>query len=359
MEYLLDNRLLALKQVNLIGGPSGAGKSTLMFQLYRAITKQESFFGLKARSGTKWAYIAADRTEASIRETQKRVEVDFPIYSLVDRNQVGADLLTVVLPMTTKFFGFKPDFFYIDGFTSLCPQGKISDYKIVAEWLANLQRYCAKVGVTILGACHTSKTRENEKLIDPRQRIIGSTAWASYSEDMIIIDPVYADKTGDLRDILLLPRNGAMRVIRATFAAGVLEPIAGEENKEDAKVLMAEFVMGELIPGATIESNDLMEFAVSKGISRRTFYNYLKKLTDLKKIEKISRGAYRVLGDERGEVTKHPREAQETKDAYPVPSEGPGRSMEEHREVHTNSEYQEPGEVYEDPFGCPGDCEAG
>ena len=85
--------------------------------------------------------------------------IDFPVFSLVDKNLVGGDLVNIILPQLTKHYGYKPDFIFIDGFSAMPPEGKFNDYLNVAVWLAGLQRYCTSKGVTILGACHTTKTK--------------------------------------------------------------------------------------------------------------------------------------------------------------------------------------------------------
>lgn len=302
VEFILD-KFLARRQVNIIGGASGAGKTTLIFQLMKASAEGGTFMGMPVPK-LNWAYVSGDRTAESVEETQKRLGFKFPIFSLVDRSLVNADLMKKIIPVLPAFLGeqllgpgqiIKPDVVYIDGFTSLCPDADMNNYGGVAKWLAALQRFCVRNDLTILGAAHATKVKEGERIMDPRQRIIGSTAWAGFSEDVIIIDNLYKKEDEGARLIHLLPRNGAERSIRATFQDGYLVP----DLTEDPKVSVSEFTLEPLlVPGAKFMGIDMEHAAKKKGVSRATYYRWLNKLVKSGRLKKGNKGEYIVLAGE-------------------------------------------------------------
>lgn len=289
-EYIIED-LLPSSQVHLIGGPSGSGKTTLMFQMYQALATGADFLGRKTRP-VKFAYISGDRPERSVKETQGRVGVDFPVYSLVDHDQIGGNLTEEIFPKLTKFYGYKPNFVYIDGFTALVPGNELNNYGVVAKWLGGLQRYSEKTGLTILGACHTTKTKEGANFLNPRQRIAGSVAWAGFSETVIIIEPPEDDEIGNKRRVMLLPRNYPGESMIMTFDdEGRLRLPLNIEKQEE----IAAFVLGDLLPKAGLFTHgDLWDVAEKQGVPRRSFDRWLAGLVDDKLIKRKKKGTYEI-----------------------------------------------------------------
>lgn len=302
LEYVIED-LLPSHQVHLIGGPSGSGKTTLMFQMYKAFEKGDLFLG-RSTKPVKFAYISGDRPARSVGETQGRLGVDFKVYSLVDRDQVGADLANEILPALTKFYGYKPDFVYVDGFTALVPGGEMNSYSHVAKWLGSLQRYCEKHTITILGACHTTKAKEGQKFLNPRQRIAGSVAWAGFSETVIIIEPPEEDEVGNQRRVMLLPRNHPGEILMMHFnEEGVLCLPESHANREEE----AAFIMVDLLPnGGRFNHGDLWTEAKEKGVPRRSFDRWLATMIEQKLIRRIKKGVYEINGKDASLVTPKP-----------------------------------------------------
>lgn len=299
MEYFLD-RFLAKRQVNLIAGSSGSGKTTLIFQLYQASITGGTFLGMKVPP-IKWGYIAGDRTSESILETQKRTGAEsLKIFSLVDQNMVGKDLIKVVIPRLPAFLGYKPELVFVDGFTSMVPEGKMNDYFAVAHWIAALQRFCTRQDMSILGAAHVPKIRENEKILDHRQRVMGSAAFGGFTEDMLVIDRVYKKDQEDARLIHILPRNGKETSVAANFDdTGKIVLDTTQETKQAQSMSGAEFLLEPLLtPGAKFQAADMEFHAKKKGVSRATYYRWLNKLTKAGRLSKGHRGEYVVLAGE-------------------------------------------------------------
>ncbi len=282
-------------QVHLIGGPSGAGKTTVAFQLYKALsTLGGEWLGRKTVPAA-WAYISGDRATNSVHITQRRLGVDFKVFSLVDHGMVGSDLIGDVMPMLTKFYGYRPNFIYIDGFTGMCPQAKINDYGTVSQWLAKLQMFCQRKNITILGAVHATKTKEGERYTNPRQRVAGSVAWAGYSETIVIVEPPDGDKDDGHRSILLLPRNSVSDNVTMEFnQVGNLEVSNLSNDARGAE----HFVLGNVLAGMDFKPGEefyylrLWTKAKEKGVNRRTFDRWLAKKVELGEFKRVKKGIY-------------------------------------------------------------------
>lgn len=294
LTYIIDG-LLPENQVHLLGGPSGGGKTTLAFQMLAALKTGEPFLGRGTRR-CKIAYVSGDRPAESVLETQDRCGVTFPIFSAVDENLVGEDLLTKIFPRLTMVCGGeRPDVIYIDGFTAFVPGGFLNNYSIVAKWLASLQRYARKMKVTIIGACHTTKTKEGEKFTNPRQRIAGSVAWAGFSESVIIIEPLDDDKSKAKRIVHILPRNHPEENMILTFnAEGRLQLPEKVAHQETVTGFIMDGLLESKGAGEEIIYSELRDLAVSKNITLRTFERWISKQTDLGKLTRIRKGIYVV-----------------------------------------------------------------
>ena len=294
MKYLIDG-LLPENQIHLIGGPSGSGKTTLMFQMQQSLTTGVQFLGRKVNRTVRWAYVSGDRTAESVGETQARCGVAFPVFSLVDENLIGEDLCGKIIPRLTHVYGYRPDFVYVDGFTSLVPEGKFNDYKTVARWLGGIQRYCKMKKIVVMGACHTTKTKEGEKFLNPRQRIAGSVAWAGFSETVMIIEPPDDHREDHLRVLSLLPRNQASEHIRLRFNQGGILVMDESEERRD---MAADFILSEmLVPGGSIEYQVLLSAAGAKGVSRTSLDRWLRGLVESGGLVREKKGVYNVTVD--------------------------------------------------------------
>jgi len=297
-------------QVHLIGGPSGAGKTTVAFQIYKALSNIDGEWLGRKTVPAAWAYISGDRASNSVRITQRRLGVDFKVFSLVDLGMVGEDLITAVMPRLTKFYGYRPNFIYIDGFTGMCPQAKINDYGTVSKWLATLQMFCQRKNITILGAVHATKTKEGERYTNPRQRVAGSVAWAGYSETIVVVEPPEGDKDDGHRKILLLPRNSVSDTVGMEFnQAGDLQVSTSSNDAKGAEqFVLGNIVAQEIKPGEEFYYLRIWTKAKEKGVNRRTFDRWLAKEVENGVLVRVKKGIYRkpipVILKEKEEGTK-------------------------------------------------------
>lgn len=294
LPYLIEGMLPA-GQVHLLGGPSGGGKTTLAFQMIKALETGTPFLGRQTRQ-VKVAYISGDRPSLSVLETQDRCGVGFPVFSAVDEKLECEDLITKIFPRLPAVTGGKPDFIYIDGFTAFVPGGFHNNYSIVAKWLAGLQRYCRRMGITILGACHTAKTKQGEMFTNPRQRILGSVAWAGFSETVLIIEPLEDEKAKDKRVVHILPRNHSGENMILKFnAEGQLQLPDKIAHAETITSFIMDGIIEGLIPGDQVLYSFLRDSAVNKGVNLRTFDRWLAKFVDDGKLKREKKGIYVVV----------------------------------------------------------------
>lgn len=287
MEYILEN-VIAERQVNLVAGASGSGKTRWIFQLKHEMEHQRKLLGYRTRQAV-WGYLSGDRTGDSIRETLRTMGLgEMKVYSCVDHKKVGRDLISL-WPEVCTALEIVPEFLVVDGFTSFCPDGEINAYAKVAKWLAGLQGFCESEGVTILGACHTSKAREGETILDPRQKIAGSVAWAAYTEGVVVIDrPFQGGPKDPWRDIYMCGRNAGLDIVRAQFNSdGWLELREGEKEKVSAVGVVLEHL---LVPGAELRSKELEAAAKEAGVGRSTFYSWLSSAKERGELQEGGRG---------------------------------------------------------------------
>lgn len=291
LRYLIDGMVPA-NQVHLLAGPSGGGKTTLAFQMLSAMTTGEPFLGRWTRK-VAVAYVSGDRPAESVLETQDRCKVSFPIFSAVDENLVGEDLLTKIFPRLTAVCGGRPDVIYIDGFTAFVPGGFLNNYAVVAKWLASLQRFARKMKVTIIGACHATKTKEGEKFTNPRQRIAGSVAWAGFSETVLIIEPLDGEADKAKRVVHILPRNHAEETMFLKFnAEGMLMMPEKVVHQETITAFIMDGLLGKFKLGDQVVYSKYRDEAMAKGVSLRTFNRWLAKAVAEGTLVKTGKGLY-------------------------------------------------------------------
>jgi AAA domain len=288
--------------VHLLAGASGSGKSTLGFQLLEALNSGGDFMGYPVKP-REWAYITADRMEDSIDMTQERMGMTFKAFSIAEHDLTNRSLTDAVFPMLTKFYGYKPKFIYIDGFTGLCPDGNSNAYWPVALWIISLQKYCNRHKITILGAVHCTKSKEGQVFTKPREKILGSAAWGAFTETVLLIEQNEGENEKDKRHLHILPRNGTEDDLLLTFGEdGWLTYHPQHIEAQQA----TEFIMSTILPKITLtphrtfQHKTLWALAEAKGVNRRTFDRWLKKLVTEGRLHKKGKGIYLVPGHIKG-----------------------------------------------------------
>lgn len=288
-KFLIDP-ILPTGEIHLFGGPSGAGKTTLEFQMLNDWQSGRPVFGMPSHP-CEWAYLSADRgletTYATIRRTGVKFD-DRHIHSLIEDSRYGSSLLGITNWIDAYMKG--GGYLILDGMLSLVGN-EMNNYSEVKNLLIDLRRNCRKRGVTVKGLVHTSKMREDSVIMNPRQRIAGSVAWAGFSETVMLIEPTsYKDSTMmDCRTFYILPRNAPeMRFSLMFDSTGRLV-----EVEESLGATIMDFQLAKLKPGEVFATKTASTWAAEKGLTRRTAERWLTRMEDEGKIEKVDTGRWR------------------------------------------------------------------
>jgi RecA-family ATPase len=275
---------------HLLAGPSGAGKTTLLFQQIDAIAKGGEFLGHRCITVPQ-AYVSCDRSLDSVYDTLDRmnIDIDIPMWSTID-SDINENFAAILNFVRSKVPDVK--LLHIDGFTSLCPKGNITDYYIVQGFLKSISRLC-KGGLTVQGLCHDAKLRQGHEYIMERERVIGSSAWGGFSETIIHIAPANPKDAADTRRaITILPRNAANETMTYAIMDGRLLPSDLGGDVVDLFMLEADI---QRHPSDMLRAADIVAYGATHSISRATSYRYIEKLIDGAKLERVEVG-----GRERG-----------------------------------------------------------
>src|ERR1700674_4225398 len=175
-KFIVDD-ILPANCIHLIGGPSGAGKSRFLFSEiiipWRAGT---DVMGYKSNPAP-FAYISCDRPRASVLRTLEAIEItpDFPILSVMGRSKTLPTFQSILssVPKDTRVLFIEP----IQVFAK-----RQNDYLSVWEWFQHAYTLCEERQITILGSCHTTKVKEDAQFLHPREKVLGSVAWAACAE---------------------------------------------------------------------------------------------------------------------------------------------------------------------------------
>lgn len=189
--------------VHLISGSSGSGKTTLLFTMIKHMQEGKPFMGYPTKN-VPLVYLSMDRTGAQTENTMDRVGLArnaFPYFrcrlDMPDMSQDEDDRLHEVIRAGLIQ---RPDakLIIIDGFTMLAPHGRMNDYLSMAVSLQRTTDFLAERDIALIGLTHSPKQRADNKIPDPRQLVIGSTATPGSCASVIVVEKM-SHKPGDYR----------------------------------------------------------------------------------------------------------------------------------------------------------------
>lgn len=291
-QYLI-NPIIPTKTVNLIIGASGAGKTTLMFQWLAAWQRSEPFLGFDSHP-TPLAYIALDRTVRSIHRTMDRLGLAhdaFPIFSLLgSKLPLALDSCLRVAP--------EAHLFIIEGISRMVGGKGINDYAAVADLMCSAQVWCERENRTILGSCHSSKVKEGQQYLNPRERVMGSGAWPAYTETNFFLEQTQPPKGAEMnttqRDLWILPRNAPEQKLSLLFVDGRLSLAPAGSGS----LTPSEAAAWEIISGFPVEfpTSSFVEAMEGLGVHRATAFRLLDRFSDEHLISKRGHGEWQRVG---------------------------------------------------------------
>lgn len=297
-EFLID-QILSSSEVSLISGPSGSGKTTLLLQILTDWAGSREVFG-HASCPLPYALVSCDRPMRAINRTMTRLGItpeSIPHFSII--NPSGHVFRRTMSPEVSREEHTLSEILHackklvdglallaIDGFSNLCP-GKIVDQREVSNFLRDAARLCEVESVAILGTVYAPKAREGEGYASPRDRMLGSGAWASHTGTKFIIEPKEEKRT-----LHILPQDAAPEEIQLMHdLTGRLVPY----KPSGASAKMDEWLSG-MAPGTLFTTGQAKLYGDLMGVSESTVEKWLRVQIALGTVFSIDRGEYRVTG---------------------------------------------------------------
>lgn len=283
-EFLIDE-ILPAREIHLLGGSSGSGKTTFLFQLLADWQEGNPVLGHTSYP-VPYAYISIDRSRTSVTRTLQRIGLENKITRVICREDLPShvslgsvlDAAKTILPDTEVFF--------IEGFQTLVGD-KGNSYTPVAALLQQTTTYCARENVTIVGVCHSPKLRMEEGFQHPREIILGSVAWAAFSDTVITLN--LEEKTGVIT-VSVMPRNAPSEQHYFVFSPpnGILIP-----PTNTPKALLIQLVLARPM-GDDISRQQIIEWADGLGASESSAERAIREmLSDGDLVPTMQRGVYR------------------------------------------------------------------
>ena len=179
------------------------------------------------------------------------------------------------------------NFVILDGFDFVV-KGNVIDLRTVGKLMFDCNRLAERLGICILGALGTAKVKSGDGYEHPRERIIGSSAWARLSETILLMyKPSAPDSKPSERIIEILTRNSSEFSINLAFnEQGRLVPtIMSEPSTTEYKFLNS-------LPDS-FTSREAEDIGLSLGIKRSLVFQIIKQLTEQRLVSSITRGLYK------------------------------------------------------------------
>ena len=295
-QLFLVDEIMPEHEVHLIAGPSGAGKSTLAIQLFiKDYLAGNPVFG-KITRPRPIAYVSCDRSIASFRRAMDRHGLPYDAFPVITGRMVppiaGRSKLYSIMAWARAQ---RAHLVIVDGFGSLVPGGKLSEYAVVADFLVEAQKCCDDFDLTLMGQVHATKVKDSEKISNPRQRILGSVAWAAYSDLVITIDEENAeDPTNTTRVIHVLPRDAPSILIRMNQDSGGRLVTLESEAEMDLHSIL-DVMLSKIPLDQELKTQDLILKGFHEHVGRATIENWIAAAVLGGKLERLRRGWYRRI----------------------------------------------------------------
>jgi hypothetical protein len=285
--------LFPVRRVHLLVGPSGAGKTRWLFPMISDWLASKQIFERNSYP-LPCGYLACDRPAEAAKETLSALALpnmspdNFPIKSMMDLDkEFHYDCLPTMFSPHVRVI-------FVEALAALLPNGKINDYHSVLKFFKALYKICTRSNLTIIGSVHQPKMREDESFSHPRDKVLGSVAWAACSDTVILIEPDNPRNTQSTRRrMTVLPRNESHFEYTLDFNdLGHLLPIGGDAA---SYAFLMEQELTKLSFDDSIETASIHEWGAKHAIPRRTVEFWIKSQLELGTIERIRKGVYKRI----------------------------------------------------------------
>jgi hypothetical protein len=234
-------------------------------------------------------YIAGDRHLASVEDTQRRIGVSLegvPKLSVVDSPEIELNVEHAIAKL-----GISSGLVMVDAIGAWLGKGLINEYRAVADYLRTLARICKVRHITILGTTHSAKNLTDARYENARERILGSAAWAGFSDTVMIVEPIQAKDVMERRRYLyVMPRNAP--AVRYQLTLDEHGRVPGLMAKGDEYL---EFRLSQLPAGTEVTTQSLLGWGSEAGMSPRGTERWIEGASRTGgKLAKAGRGRYTV-----------------------------------------------------------------
>lgn len=293
-EWIID-QVLPAHVVGLLVGPAGVSKTTAAIQWLAEIRAGRDVFGHASRP-TEILWVSCDRSQTEHEAHCYALGIDPGTFWFHDQMNSMTSIERVVSACAANYPRAK--LIFIDGFARLLPDGKINDYSTVASFLCECAKWCQVHRVTILGCLHAGKSREGAGYSDPRDQVCGSTAWAGFSNLMIVMQKANPkDPEDPIRIVHVLTRAGSgdfslkLQKSRDPEEGGRLSPYE-DSAEEDLLSIVSMWISSQ--PSRLIPKQEIVRYALDSinGMSERTIERWLTKEVESGRILRPIKGKY-------------------------------------------------------------------
>lgn len=286
--------ILETPSLNMLAGASGIGKTALISSIARVFHEGDTLFGHAVTRPPAVGYVGADRGGASaIQWFETAGYPDIPTYNIV------SDRTFDVAQLRGKFGGPALLAHCIDKLSlpagsvvfvdpvALFVGANLLDYRAVAIACIEIQRWLHDNPFCVIGVCHTSKLKADEKARyqRPQDRILGTGALLGYtSTQMYLMGPDEAGRDDGRHTFLWNPHHAPeesfalLKGKNGLFDLGqALAPI--QEPPSAMALAILQLFPEDGTPISTAQIIQILNTAVEQDpASRMTLHRRLKEL---------------------------------------------------------------------------------
>ncbi len=295
-EFLVDE-IFPTRRIHIISGPVGVGKSTLEYQLIRACLDNSQFLGKQTHNEAGVVFLSADRTRRESHATLRRMGMlDLVprikwIFPQELRSKKDAFLETMIVEHTKPgqvLFVEPLAYFLRDGNNRM---GNTTDYGHVSHFLSNVKHYVEENNITLICSLHPAKTKGADGYAAIREKVLGSTSWAGFTDTVLFLDPTDpGDPKCPYRTLYVLTRNHGCFSLDYMQEPehGLLVPVTMTKPFKSAlDIALAEWATEEFT------LRDVEEWQARAEVSWKTAERWLTQKSNDGYVERIARGKYK------------------------------------------------------------------